>query len=110
MKTALKALVPALALVAALAMPTVARADEHGSRGRHGYYSRGYSHGGHYRGHYARPYGYGYGYPRYRYYAPRYYSAPPYAYGYYGPGYGYGYYPPPPPTRPRFGIGLYFGF
>ena len=63
-----------------------------------------------------------YGYrPYYR--SPRYYAPPPayygYGYGYGGYGYGgydaygYGYYPPPPPratAAPRVGFGIWFGF
>ena len=126
MKAAVKALVPALALVAALSLPSVAEAGHrHGPRcGHRGYYSDGYRSDGYSRGnrhgHYSRPYAYA---PRYRSYRPSYYGhgygyAPtPDAYGYgYGPGYGYDYgypeYPPPPyrGPRPRVGVSLYFGF
>jgi hypothetical protein len=116
---AMKAIVPALALAAALALPSLAEAGHRHGRGcgHKGYYSKGYGrsgsgsgyYNGGYRGHggyYAAPYGYGYAAP-YRPYARRYYAAPPpYAYG-------YGYYPPPPPVyygRPRFGLSLHFGF
>jgi len=118
MNAQVKAIVPALALATALALPSAAEAGQHHAP-RRGH--RGYSaHRDDSRGHYAtRPYGYSY---RYRSYRPGYYSrgygyAPaPYAYGYYG--YGYDpYYPPlpyPPPAyrrlRPRFGVSLYFGF
>lgn len=116
MKAAMKALVPALALAAALSLPSVAEAGHrHGPRcGHRGYYSDGYARR-HRQGHYARPLGH-YGYradPRYYGYRNGYAPAP-YAYGYgngygYSNGYGYGYYPPPPP-RPRVGVSLYFGF
>ena len=118
-----KALVPALALAAALLAPPLADAGQRdrSSRGRspahgyyghrpspshHGYRSRSWGHHG-YRS--ARPY-----YRSHRYYAP-----PPAYYGYGGYGYGgygaydYGYYPPPPPpryARPRVGVGIWFGF
>jgi hypothetical protein len=127
MNAQVKTLVPALALAAALSLPSVAgAADRHGPRhGRRGYSTQRHdsrSYRGHDRGHYrARPYSYSY---RYRGYRPRYYGygyAPvPPAYGYYGYGYGgyaydgpYGYYPPPPPyrrVRPHFGLSLYLGF
>jgi hypothetical protein len=111
------ALVPALALAAALLAPPVAdAASRHRSdRGRrppaHGYY-------GH-RPSYRPSYGYhGYGYrtPRPYYRTYRYYAGPynyyDYGYGGYGYDYGYGYYPPPPPRycppRPR--VGFWFGF
>jgi len=133
MKVAMKALVPTLALVAALCLPAAVEAGHrHGprcghrgyysdgyrsdgySRGSgHGYYSDGYSRGSRH-GYYSRPYGYS---SRYRGHRPRYYGhgyAPaPYGYGYDD---GYGYYPPPPPyrsyrgRRPRVGLSLYFGF
>jgi hypothetical protein len=123
MKLAMKALVPTLALVAALSLPSVAEASHRhgprcGHRGYHsdGYYSDGYSRGSRH-GYYSRPYGYS---SRYRGYHPRYYghgyARVPYGYGYgygYEEGYGYGYYPPPPPYRshrPRVGVSLYFGF
>ena len=64
MKAAVKALVPALALVAALSLPAVAEAGHrHGPRcGHRGYYSDGYrsfgySHGNRH-GYYSRPYAY----------------------------------------------------
>jgi len=119
MKGALKAIVPALALTAALALPSVAEAGHRHGRGcghaGYGYSSRGYGYSGYnghpYRGHggyYAAPYGYGHATP-YRPYATPYYAAPPPPYAY-----GYGYYPPPPPRyyggRPRVGVSLYFGF
>jgi hypothetical protein len=124
MNAQVKAIVPALALVAALALPSVAAAsDRHGSRhGRRSYSAQRHDSRG-YRGHYtARPYADSY---RYRSYRPRYYGgydyAPaPYAYGYYGYGYApyaydapYGYYPPPPRyrrVRPHLGLSLYLGF
>ena len=121
-----QALVPALALAAALLASPLAEADsrhrsERGGRPpAYGYSDRRPSHGDYgqrYYGH--RPnyghygngnrYGHGYGYgPRRPYYrSPRYYAPPPayygfgYGYGGYGYGgydaYGYGYYPPPPP-------------
>jgi hypothetical protein len=109
-----RALIPALALAAALlAPPATEAASRHRSdRGHrppaHGYYGHRPSHG--YHGHH----GYHYRAPR-PYYRPyRYYSVPYYyGYGYpYGYGYGYGYYLPPPPRycppRPR--IGFWFGF
>jgi len=117
MKT--QALVPALALAAALLAPPLADAAQGHRRGGHsparGDY--GYRHGdpGHgYRGH-----GYGhYGYrPARPYYRSHLYYAPPpayYGYGYGGYGaYGHGYYLPPPPpryVRPRVGVGIWFGF
>jgi hypothetical protein len=126
------ALVPALALAAALVLPPLAEAGHrHGpgcghrhapyaDRGR-GYYDRGhgdYGHGDYAHGHghgYRNGYGYSYQYRPYRPYGRRYghsYAPVPYSYGSYGDGYEapYGYYPPPPPRRPRFGIGIYFGF
>ena len=122
-----QALVPALALAAALlASPLAEAGSRHRSEGGrryapHGDY--GYRSNPGYFGHGYRPsyrsYGYGYGYrPYYR--SPRYYAPPPayYGYGYGGYGYGgydaygYGYYPPPPPRycppRPR--VGFWFGF
>ena len=122
MKAPLKAIVPALALAAALALPSLAEAGHrhgrgcgHKGYGRSSYYyddgyrGRGYGGRGYGGGYYARPYGYAYSSP-YRPYARRYYAPPPYAYGYGG----YGYYPPPPPAyyggRPRVGVSLYFGF
>jgi hypothetical protein len=133
-----QALVPALALAAALLASPLAEADsrhrpERGGRPPgQGYYGRQPSHGDYgqrYYGH--RPnyghygignrYGHGYG-PRRPYYRnPRYYAPPPayYGYGYGGYGYGgydaygYGYYPPPPPPRycpPRPRVGIWFGF
>ena len=123
-----KALVPALALAAALLAPPLADAGQRdrSNRGRppaHGYYGRQPGHPGH--GYSSRGYGrYGYRsarpYPRsYRYYAPPplyYGNGYGYGYGGYGyggyEGYGYGYYPPPPPPRyrPRVGVGIWFGF
>lgn len=120
MKVATKALVPALALMGALALPPLAEA---GHRHGPGCGHRGYSSGRYYdRSHHhrARPHAHSY---RYRPYRPGYYgygygygyrpAPPPYAYGYY-PGYygNYGYYPPPPPyrVRPRVGVSLYLGF
>jgi hypothetical protein len=119
-----KALVPALALTAALLASPSAQADsrhrsERGGRPpAQGYYGHPPSHGSY--GHGAR---YGYGYrPSPRYYrSQRYYAPPPayYGYGYGGYGYGgydsygYGYYPPPPPPRycpPRPRVGFWFGF
>ena len=116
MKT--KALVPALALAAALLAPPLADAAQGHRRGgqppaqgyyghRHGYPGQGYRGRGY--GHYGhRPAPY---YRSYRYYAP---PPPYYGYGYGGYGYGgYGYYPPPPPPRyprPRVGVGIWFGF
>ena len=122
-----RALIPALALAAALlAPPATEAASRHRSdRGRRppapGYYGHQPSHRPSY-GHY----GYRYRTPRPYYRSYRYYSAPygyhddGYGYGYGGYGYGYGgygyggygYYPPPPPRycppRPR--IGVWFGF
>lgn len=117
-----QALVPALALAAALLASPLAEADSRhrSDRGRrppaHGYYGHRPSHGSYGHGYYGHGY-YGYGYrpsrPYYR--SPRYYVPPPayYGYGYGGyPAYGYGYYPPPPPRycppRPR--VGFWFGF
>jgi hypothetical protein len=103
-----RALIPALALAAALLAPPATEAasrhrSDHGRRPpAHGYYRHGPSHG--YHGRYyrsPRPY-----YRGYRYYPTPYY----YGFGYYD----YGYYPPPPPPprccppRPR--IGIWFGF
>jgi len=94
MKAALKAIVPALALTAALALPSLAEAGHRHGRGcgHKGYHSRGYGRSGYYNGGYRGHGGY--------YAAP-----PPYAYG-------YGYYPPPPVYHggPRFGLSLHFGF
>jgi hypothetical protein len=113
MKAVVKALVPALSLCAALALPPLAEAGHrHGPGcGHRGYYSDGYrSHGyarGYRHGHSPRPYAH-------RPYRPGYYGyAPaPYAYGYAYGSYGYPYYPPPPyrGPRPRLGVSLYFGF
>jgi len=126
-----QALVPALALAAALLASPLAEAD-----GRHrsersgrppaqGYYGHRPSHGSYgYRpsdGYYGHGNRYGYGYrPRPRYdRSQRYYAPPPayYGYGYGGYGYGgydtygYGYYPPPPRYyRPRVSVGFWFGF
>lgn len=108
------ALVPALALAAALLAPSFAEAG-HGRRSSRGhrppahYYDRGHRHGyGGYGG-----YGYSYGHRSYRPYY-RSYRYAPYG-GYYAPydyGYSYGYWAPPPPPRrycrPR--SGFYFGF
>lgn len=100
------ALVPALALVAALITPPVAEAGGRHDRERH---ARSYSHGYYYRA--PRGHGY-YGYrPHYRGYG--YYAPVPYGYyGYYPPApyYGYGYYPPPYYYAPRSGVYLNFGF
>jgi hypothetical protein len=130
-----KALVPALALAAALVAPPLTdaaqrhRSDRGGRPPAHGYYGHRPSHPGYGYGHG----GYGYGHYGYRparpYYRNRGYYAPPppsygYGYGYGGYGYGgygydgygyggYGYYPPPPPPRyhrPRVGVGIWFGF
>ena len=121
MKT--QALVPALALAAALLASPLAEADsrhrsERGGRPpARGYYDHRPSHGSY--GHGAR-YGYGYRPKPQHYRSHRYYAPPPvyYGYGYGGYGYGgfgaygYGYYPPPPlryaPPRPR--VGFWFGF
>jgi hypothetical protein len=115
-----QALVPALALAAALLASPLAEADsrhrsERGGRPTaRGYYGHQPSHGSY--GHGAR---YGYGYrPRPQYYRSQRYYAPPSAYYGYGYGgydaYGYGYYPPPPPPpryyRPRPRVGFWFGF
>jgi len=115
-----RALVPALALAAALLAPpaTEAGSRHRSDRGRrptaHGYYGHRPSYGSSH-GHY----GYGYRTPR-PYYRPYRYNAVPYGYyddsnyddSYYGYGYGYGYYPPPPPRyrplRPR--VHISFGF
>jgi hypothetical protein len=134
MKVAMKALVPALALVAALSLPAAVEAGHrHGPRcGHRGYYSDGYRYDGYSRGSgygydsdsyyddgyrsdrysrgrrdgYSRPYGYS---SRYRGYRPRYYG---HGYAPYGYDDGYGYYPPPRhrSRRPRVGVRLYFGF
>jgi hypothetical protein len=130
MKT--QALVPALALAAALLASPLAEADSrHRSQGgrrssAYGYSDQRPSHGSYgYGNRYGGGHGYrnGYGYrpsrPYYR--SPRYYAPPPayYGYGYGGYGYGgydaygYGYYPPPPPPRyyrPRPRVGFWFGF
>jgi hypothetical protein len=121
------ALVPALALAAALLAPPLADASSRhrSDRGRrppaHGYYGHRPSYGYHGYGYrtprpydrsyryYTAPYGYyGYGYPGYGYGAYGYGHGNANGYG----GYGYGYYPPPPPRycppRPR--VGFWFGF
>ena len=134
MKAAMKAMIPAVVVATALLLTPLAEANDrhdrgHGNRGYHSDgYSRGSRHGDYSRpyGYSSRPYGYSTPYPRYYrpysrgyYYAPPYYysqpypyaPAYPYSYGY--DGYGYDYYAPPLPyrgPRPRFGIGLYFGF
>jgi hypothetical protein len=124
-----QALVPVLALAAALvASPLAEAGSRHRSeRGRrpqaHGYSDRGPSHGSYGYRPSRGSYGYGsrYGHqPRRPYYrSPRYYTLPP---AYYGYGYGgYGYrgheaydyrcYPPPPrycPPRPR--VSIWLGF
>jgi hypothetical protein len=107
------ALVPALALVAALITPPLAEAGGRHDRDRHG---RSYTHGYYYRaprGHYRGSYQYRPHYRGYRYYAPAPYGYDDY-YGYYPPVpygyYGYGYYPPPYYYRPRGGVYLNFGF
>ena len=124
-----QALVPALALVAALLASPLAGADSRhrSERGRRppaqGYYGHRPGHGsyGYRPSHGSYGYGSGYGYrPRRPYYgSPRYYAPPPayYGYGYGGYGYGgygaygYGYYPPPPRYyRPRVSVGFWFGF
>jgi hypothetical protein len=120
------ALVPALALAAALlAPPLTEAASRHRSDGgrrppAHGYYRNGPSHRPSYGDR-----GYRYRTPRPYYRTYRHYSGPygyddyDYGYGYYGYpygyggfGYGYGYYPPPPPRycppRPR--VRFWFGF
>jgi hypothetical protein len=115
MKVAMKALVPALALVGALSLPAAVEAGHrHGPRcGHRGYYSDGYSRGGY--GHdgysrgsryYSRPYGYS---QRYRGHRSRNYG---YGYAPYGYDDGYGYYPRPRhrSRRHRGGISIYFGF
>ena len=104
------ALVPALALAAALLAPPLADAGQRdrSSRGRppaHGYYGHRPSPSHHgYRG---RSYGhYGYRSARPYYRSHRYYAPPP-AY------FWYGFYPSPPPpryNRPRVGVGIWFGF
>jgi uncharacterized membrane protein len=97
------ALVPALALAAALLAPPLVEAQprHRPDRGHrppaHGYYGHSYRA--------PRPY-----YRSHRYY---YAPAPYYGYGYGAYGYGgYGHYPPPPPRycppRPR--VGFWFGF
>jgi hypothetical protein len=122
----MKALVPALALAAALlGTPLAEAAHRHGPGCGHRPPAHGYY--GH-RPSYRSPGGYGYGYgyraPRPYYRSYRHYAPPPpyYGYGYggyggygYDGGYGYGgygYYPPPPPRycppRPR--VGVWFGF
>ena len=116
-----KALVPALALAAALLAPPLADAGQRrGSPRGHRPPAHGYDR--HHPSH--RAYGYA---NRYRSYSPRYRSyryysvprAPYYGYGYgypygYGVYDGYGYYPPPPPPpryrRPRVGFGIWLGF
>ena len=122
-----RALIPALALAAALlAPPATEAASRHRSdRGRrppaHGYYGYRPSHRPSY-GHY----GYRYRAPRPYYRTYRYYSTPydddygygSYGYGSYGyggygyGGYGYGYYPPRPPRYcpPRPHVSFWFGF
>jgi hypothetical protein len=118
-----RALIPALALAAALVAPPLADAGDrhHPSRGQssHGYYGHRPSYG--YSGHGYRPARPYYRSPRhYGYYAPPAYYGYGYGaygyggYGYDGYAYGYGYYPPPPPPprycppRPR--VGFWFGF
>ena len=115
------ALVPALALAAALLAPPLVEAAprQRSDRGRrppaHGYYGHRPS----YRSH--GSYGYGYRAPRPYYRSYRHYAPPPPYYGYgYGGGYGgygygsygYGYYPPPPPRYcpPRPHVSFWFGF
>jgi hypothetical protein len=76
MKVKVKALVPALALAAALSLPSVAEAGHrHGPRcGHRGHYSHGYRSDGYSRG---RGYGYSDGYSRgsrHGYYSDGYYS------------------------------------
>jgi hypothetical protein len=119
-----KALVPALALAAALLAPPLADAAPRrgSSRGHrppaHGYYGhrpsdRAWGYTNRYRP-YSRRYRYDYA-PRAPYYGYGYgygYAYPyPYGYGLYD---GYGYYPPPPPPpryrRPRIGFGIWLGF
>jgi hypothetical protein len=120
------ALVPALALAAALLAPPLVEAAprQRSDRGRrppaHGYHGHRPS----YRSH--GSYGYGYRAPRPYYRSYRHYAPPPpyygygygggyggYGYGSYGYGsYGYGYYPPPPPRYcpPRPHVSFWFGF
>jgi hypothetical protein len=112
------ALAPALTLAALLLVAPLAEAGQRHGRGHDGYQRH-------------RQPAYSYNYRPYRPYARGHRYAPP-VYGYSGGGYGYGgygayygyggygvpydgyygYYPPPPPyrARPRFGIGIYFGF
>ena len=129
-----QAVVPALALAAALLASPLAEAGSRNrsERGRrhqaHGYSSHRPSHGyDGYRNGYGGGYGYGNSYrngyrPRRPYYrSQRYYAPPPayygygYGYGEYGyggyDGYDYGYCPPPPryrPRRPR--VSVWLGF
>jgi hypothetical protein len=127
-----QALVPALALAAALLASPLAEADsrhrsERGRRppayGEYGHQQNRGSYGYRSSPGYRNGYGYhGYGYrpvrPYYR--SPRYYAPPPayygYGYGYGGYGYGgydaygYGYYPPPRYCPPRPRVGFWFGF
>jgi hypothetical protein len=114
-----QALVPALALAAALLAPPLADAAQGHRRGghppAHGYYGHRPAPAHHgYRGHGYGHYGYRPARPYYR--SHRHYAPPPayYGYGYGGYGaYGYGYYLPPPPpryVRPRVGVGIWFGF
>jgi hypothetical protein len=118
MNAASKALIPALALGAALLLAPPAQAYDGHGHGRHAYRSHGYSYG-HARV-YSQPRGYYYAAPR-RYYAPYPYYAAPYGYAPYpypapypAPYYGYGGYYTPPPVAYRpgvhVGIGLSFGF
>ena len=122
-----QALVPALALAAALlASPLAEAGSRHRSeRGRrspaYGYSDHRPSYG---YNDYGSGYGNSYGYrnrPRRPYYrSQRYYAPPPayygYGYGYGGYGYGgnnaygYGYYPPPRYCPPRPRVGFWFGF
>jgi len=126
-----QALVPALALAAALLASPLAEADSRhrsergGGPPAYGYSDRRPSHGdygqrsyghrpnyGHYGNgnRYGHGYGYGYGPRRPHYRSPRYYAPPPayygYGYGYGGYGYGgydaYGYGYYPPPPPPRY--------
>jgi hypothetical protein len=110
------ALVPALALAAALLAPPLASAAKR-HRSDRGHGRRTYQHGYSYQA----PRVYGHGYYRYRPYTRAYrYYVPPVPYGYYGyyndyPLVPYGYYPPPeyyyrPYYRPRSGVYLNFGF
>lgn len=105
------ALVPALALAAALLAPPLADAGQRhrSDRGHRRTYPHGY--------HYKAPRAYGHGHYRYRPYSRGYrYYAPRVPYGYYGyydyyPPAPYGYYPPPYYYyRPRSGVYLNFGF